>query len=371
MALMYDELIKNKIAMPKTKLALETDFLRMALNETKSLIFVKDEQFRIIYANDAFLGLYPPENRQNIIGTTTLEEFPESEVEGFLKEDRRALQGEETEIIEQVTDYAGNTRTYLTRKLGFTDKDGAPLMLGICYDVAKMVEQEKLLAEQNIALEKFTTIAAHDLRSPLNTLISYMDIIKQDKETTLSQTSLDNLNDMRKSALLMMNQIISLVDLFKDKKSTEKKCALNEIMAEVRYNLSDLIKTENAKILTGEMPIVLGQPDLFRQLFQNLVENSLKHKSDKLPLITIKSIENTDDFIFEIEDNGHGISTQNDPFILHDQNTAPQRTGIGLTLCKRIVQSFGGKIWVDHSYNEGCKICFSYPKHQTHKTQQA
>ena len=156
----------------------ETDFLRTALNQTKSLIFVKDNDFRIVYANEAFLDLFPPEKRNSVIGTTTLEEFPNEEVEGFLKEDRRALKGENTEIIEQVTDYAGLTRTYLTRKIGFTSNNGASLMLGICHDVAKMVAQEKVLAQRNIALEKFTTIAAHDLRSPLNTLISYMDIIK-------------------------------------------------------------------------------------------------------------------------------------------------------------------------------------------------
>ena len=338
------------------------DFLRMALNETKSMIFVKDKEFRIIYANNAFLSLYPPEKRNTILGTTTLEKFPEEEVEGFLKEDRRALEGEETEIIEQVTDYAGKTRTLLTRKIGFTGEKGEPLMLGICYDVEKMVEQEKVLAEKNMALERFTTIAAHDLRSPLDTLISYMDLIKMDKDTTLSEESLSNLKNMRKSALLMMNQIISLVDLYKDNKAVEETCALNEILAEVKYSLSELIKKENAKILNSEMPIILGQPDLFRQLFQNLIENSLLHRSSKTPLITIKSIDMPAEYVFEIEDNGHNIPPQNDPFIVNNDTKSPKRTGIGLTLCRRIIDSFGGKIWLDHGYTDGGKICFSIPK---------
>lgn len=347
--------------MPQSKLTKQANFLKMAIDEAHNLIFVKDNEYRIIYANKPFLNLYPPKDRDSIIGTTTFEKFPDDEVEGFVKEDRRALNGEETEMIEDVTDFEGTTHKMLTRKIGFRGEDNEPLMLGVCSRIDKLIEKENQLAEKNAALEKFTTIAAHDLRSPLNTLISHMDLIKMDKENSLSDDSQGALAEMRKGTLLMMNQISSLLDLFKDNKSVAETCNLNLMMADVRFNLSSEIQKTGAKILNSDLPIVTAQPDLFRQLFQNLIENSIKHKIDKKPLIMIRAIKDNNGYVFEIEDNGYNIELAKDPFIVANNNSKPQRSGIGLTLCKRIVESFQGRIWVDHSYNEGCKICFSFP----------
>ncbi len=348
---------------------LEPDFLKMALDEAGVLVFVKDKDFKIVYANRAFLGLYPPEKRDNIIGTTTFEEFPPEEIEGFIKEDRRALEGETTEIIEEVTNYKGVTKSYLTRKIGFVSKEGAPLMLGICSDVTQLKSQEEKLVEANSHLEKFTTMAAYDLRSPLNTILSYMDLIKLDKETTLSDTANKNLADMYKSTVLMMGQISTLVDLFKNKKGFSEVTDLNQVIAQVKYNLSTEIESNNVKILASDIPKLNIQADLTRQLFQNLIENSIRYKSEKSPLIMIKFIEEVDEYVFEIEDNGIGIKIKNDPFVEAKDNSSSNIDGLGLVLCKKIVASFGGKIWIDHSFEDGCKICFSYPKnvHIEHK----
>lgn len=104
--------------MPELMLDRQPNFLQMALNEAHNIIFVKDNDFRIIYANKPFFDLFPPERRDSIIGTTTFENFLPAEVEAFTHEDLRALAGGETEIIEDITDYQGNIRTLLTRKIG-------------------------------------------------------------------------------------------------------------------------------------------------------------------------------------------------------------------------------------------------------------
>ena len=89
----------------------------LVMHEDPNLIFVKDENSVIRYANKAFLEIYPPERRDQVVGSTTIEDYPEAEARLFLEEDRRAIAAGSTEIVETITDYQGNVRTLITKIL--------------------------------------------------------------------------------------------------------------------------------------------------------------------------------------------------------------------------------------------------------------
>ena len=108
------------------------DFL---LGNGPSLIFVKDEDSKLIYANTAFLSIYAPDQRDSIIGTTTVESFPEDEAELFLSEDRRAFREGRSEIVEEITDWEAGRRTLLTRKVVFTNEHGQKRLVCIATDI--------------------------------------------------------------------------------------------------------------------------------------------------------------------------------------------------------------------------------------------
>jgi len=123
----------------------QTAFLKLIMDSIPDFVFVKDKDFKIVQANEAFLELYAPEKRNKVIGTTTLEEFSEEEIESILKQDRMAFAEGFAEGEEIVSDYQGNVRNFHTRKIRFEDLSGESLMLGIARDVTDVVAIRKKL----------------------------------------------------------------------------------------------------------------------------------------------------------------------------------------------------------------------------------
>lgn len=331
-------------------------------------VFVKDEEFRIIYANRSFLELYAPDKREHILGTTTLEDFTEEEKFVFLQEDRKAFETGFTEIVEELQDYKGATKTVLTQKIRFEDDHGKPLILGICTDITQMALRERELAQSNMALENFAALAAHDLRSPLGTFISGIELIKLDKETKLSPASLEYLDLMRNGARNLVDQISGLLSTYKashEHATVRSEVDLNMVLEEVKFNLSSIIKDADAHITSTRLPMVRVDKSLFRQLFHNLIENSIKYRSGDKPVIIVRCEVEPQNFKFSVEDNGVGVKDQaGNIFSLYERkkSTDIDGYGIGLSLCKKIIELHEGKIWIDPEYKQGFRISFTVPK---------
>lgn len=344
------------------------DFFSVLLEQSPNMIFVKDEQFRIIYANPAFLHMYDPAIRDKIVGTTAIEKFSEEEAAVFLREDQKAFDTGYAELIEELTDYKGFRRTYHTRKTRFTDRQGHVLMLGICNDITQWAERERKLAKSNLALENFAALAAHDLRSPLGAFISGIELMKLDQGTKISPSSLSVLEMMKNSAEGLIAQIGNLLSAYKSSENNTLKPVLVDVsplVEEVKFNLSHLIERDDAHILSGSLPVIKADKTLLRQLLHNLIENSLKYQSTEKPIIIVRYEKNGHDHLFSIEDNGHGIQqdNSNNIFQLYSQSDDGfGGVGIGLALCKKIIDMHQGRIWVDKSYRDGCKICFTIPE---------
>lgn len=345
-----------------------SDFAPILLQNSKDMIFIKDERFRIIYANNAFLNMYAPEKRGAIIGSTTIEDFSEEEAAVFLREDQKALRYGSAELIEELTDYRGIKRIYQTQKIRFVDKSGRVLMLGICNEISKWAERERALAQSNLALENFAAIAAHDLRSPLGSLLSGIELIRLDKANTLTEASQNILNMMKTSAEGLVEQIGNLLSAYKTDHSGDLEKSPTDVgvlLEEVKFNLSQIITRSEANIRSTTMPTIQADKNLFRQLLHNLVENSIKYRSEEKPIIIVRYEKTKDDHFFTVEDNGIGIRREEREkiFDLYEQTSQGLGGfGIGLSLCRKIVELHGGKIWIDTFYKQGCKICFTIPE---------
>lgn len=354
-----------------------SDFASVLLQNSKDMIFVKDERFRIIYANQAFLNMYAPEKRDTLIGTTTIENFSEEEAAVFLREDQNAFKYGSAELIEELTDYQGIKRIYQTQKIRFVDKKGRVLMLGICNEITKWAEREKALAQSNLALENFAAIAAHDLRSPLGSFLSGIELIKLDQLNKLTDASQRVIEMMRKSAEGLIAQIGHLLSAYKTNHSGDLEISsidVGVLLEEVKFNLSAAIDHSGASIRSTNLPFIQVDRNLFRQLLHNLVENSIKYKSSEKPIIIVRYEPSEQEHVFSIEDNGLGIQREqkDNVFNLYEQTAQGLGGfGIGLSLCKKIVELHGGKIWVDTFYKSGCKICFTLPNENKSISDQA
>ena len=343
------------------------DLFEMVLQHTPDLVFVKDENSVILMANTAFLDVFPPHLRHKIIGTTMVEEFSAEEAATFLAEDRRALTQGRSEIVEDIIDYTGHKRVFLSRKIGFTTAKGERRLLGICSDITELAQRELSLIEANTRLQTFSAIAAHDLRSPLATFVSGLTLIRADGGSNLSNSARGYIDMMISSARSLASNISSMLTATKHGKSkvglSLEDTDLNLLLAEVKFNLSEAIERTGAMIYVNRLPNTTVESNLFRQLFQNLIENSIKYRSSsRPPKIFIRAEQLDGRNVFVIEDNGSGVASAvaERAFDLYQQGTSVRidGAGLGLPLCRQIVELHGGSIRIDPAFTDGCRIVF-------------
>lgn len=344
----------------------DEDFFHLVMDHNPNWVFVKNERSEYLYANKALLNVLPPHKRHNLIGKTFVEDFTPEQAEVYLAEDQKAFALGSTEIIEEITDYTGKTTTLLTRKSCFTGKNGQRLMLGICTDITQHAQRQRDLVQANEKLQNFAAVAAHDLRSPLCTYVSLIELIKMDTGNFLSEKSKNYLDMMHQSATHLTDHIVGLLSASKavhGNKVNRTPVDLNILLEQVKFNLDAMINTTGAKILSNHLPTLNVDENLFRHMLLNLIENSIKYRSDRKPIIIIKHDFSTMGHTFTIEDNGIGIdpAQENKVFQLYEQGDGSTQSGVGLglSLCRRTAQLHNGKMWIDHTYTRGCRICFT------------
>lgn len=229
---------------------------------------------------------------------------------------------------------------------------------------------EKYIAS-NLQLENFAYIASHDLKSPLQTISNFSQLLKKTAKEHLSEDELQYLTFIIKGTQDMNLLVKDLLDFSLLQKSTLTKEKI-DVPRFVEYVLQlnePLIKEKKASIsLDLNTPFISGDRSKLLQLLQNLISNAVKfHLPEELPNVVISSYAEKDNWVFNIKDNGIGIEPTyfNKIFLLFKRlhrKEDYEGTGIGLSLCKKIVEMHGGKIWVNSSLGNGATFSFSLPK---------
>lgn len=352
------------------------DFRDLITNSIPDLVFVKDEKFRIIDANEAFLNLYPKKIRDSVIGSTTIEHYDEKEAEEFLRYDKQALEMGYSETEESITFPDGYIRTLMTKKVRFEDADGNRFILAIARDIseAKYAQEQILRANEelkrsNQELERFAYIASHDLQEPLRKIGGFTERLAIHLEGQLDEKSLNYMHFITGGVERMRELIQGLLAYSRitTLEIKKKKQDTNKIVSEVIDTLSEMITENEAQIHYKDLPEVAYDKVMLSQLFQNLINNAIKYRSKKPPEITITAKTKKTHFEFAIKDNGMGMEKKHLDRIfemfqrLHRKEDIAG-TGIGLSLCQKIVERYGGEIWVTSEVGEGSTFYFTIPK---------
>jgi len=241
------------------------------------------------------------------------------------------------------------------------------------------VAQEELrrsnsdLTRANNELEVFAYSASHDLKEPLRTITTFAELMQRDNDATLLDTIL--------GAARRMNTLIDDLLLYRNAAKSEEAPApsvdAGRVMAEVVDGLTGQIQGAGASVtVAGALPFVAIHRSSLSQLFQNLISNSIKYRSEASPRVQVSAQTERGWCVFSVTDNGLGISEE-----YKEQIFAPfQRlhgreypgNGIGLAICQRLVQQCGGRIWLEKSApGEGSTFCFSAPMAGGEKMPQA
>ena len=232
----------------------------------------------------------------------------------------------------------------------------------------KIKEQYQQLEQSNVELKRFAFIASHDLKEPLRSIGSYANLLQRRYHGKLDENANDFLNYITTSSkrlYTMLNDVLDYSKIKIDKKDRNITDA-NEAIQIVNDNLKNKIKRKKAKIQIGQLPKITADKLHLVQIFQNLIDNSLKYSEQSVPSIEINSREKNGFHEFSVKDNGIGIELeyQNKIFEMFKRLHGREKfegNGIGLAICKKIVQEYGGDIWVESATGKGSTFYFTLP----------
>nr|WP_009630235.1 ATP-binding protein [Synechocystis sp. PCC 7509] len=224
------------------------------------------------------------------------------------------------------------------------------------------------LKRSNADLKKFAYVASHDLQEPLNQVANYVQLLEMRYKEQLGEDAKEFINFAVEGVSLMQTLIddvltYSKVELLSvEFQPIDVETALNRALT----NLRGRINETGATITSDELPTVLADGTQLMQLFQNLISNAIKFHSSNLPQIHIGATRLDDEWLFAVKDNGMGIEEQFSDRIfvifqrLHTRDEYPG-TGMGLAICKKIVECHRGRIWVESKLGQGATFYFTIP----------
>ena len=254
------------------------------------------------------------------------------------------------------------------------DADGRPIYeIAIFDDVTRRKHAEEELKRSNAELEQFAYVASHDLQEPLRMVSSYTQLLGRrygDKLQGDAQEFMDYIVD----GAARMKQLIEDLLAYSRVGTKGKEFRATPLDASLKRavtNLRAAIDEAGAAVTWDPLPTVAIDEVQLAQLFQNLIGNALKFRGPSVPRVHVSAAEQDGDWEITIADNGIGIEPQYFERIfmlfqrLHTMGEYPG-TGIGLAICKKVVERHGGTIWVTSNPGEGSQFHFTLPKRQSH-----
>lgn len=235
-------------------------------------------------------------------------------------------------------------------------------------EVAERRQAEAELARSNRELEQFAYVASHDLKEPLRKIRIHLELLEQRFPGQLDEQARQLIASAVQGAGRMqalVNDLLAYARVgsrSRPLEPTDTAAALEQAVA----NLEAAIRESAATIQHGPLPAVQGDATQLVQLFQNLVGNAIKFHRDQLPAVAVEAARQGREWVFAVRDNGIGIDPQHAerlfvPFQrLHTGKEYPG-TGIGLAICKKIVERHGGRIWIESERGKGAAFLFTLP----------
>ncbi len=241
------------------------------------------------------------------------------------------------------------------------------------HDVLEIRVKERTaeLARSNAELEQFAYIASHDLQEPLRMVSSYVQLLERRYKGKLDRDADEFIGFASEGALRMQKMINDLLAYSRvgTRGKSFEEVNLEAVLAQALENLQLAIKERNAVLTHDPLPLAYGDDGQLTQVFQNLIDNAIKFCGEKPPRVHVSASLEGSECICSVQDNGIGIAPEylNRIFLLfqrlHTRKEYPG-TGIGLAICKRIIERHGGKLWVESKPNEGSTFYFGIPTTQ-------
>ena len=236
------------------------------------------------------------------------------------------------------------------------------------HDITDRKCAERELIASNLELQQMNYAASHDLLEPLRTIVSFSQLLVRqycDRVDDDGQSTLDAIVEAGKRMKALIQDLRVFSQLDTQTRAFEPVC-MKEVFVGAVANVHSSVQELKAEVAGGDLPIVMGDMPQLTQLFQHLIGNALKYRANDPPRVQISAEDTVDAWVFSVRDNGIGIDPQHHEKIfdvfrrLHHQAEYPG-TGIGLSICRRIIEKHHGKIWVESEPGCGSTFRFTLP----------
>jgi PAS domain S-box-containing protein len=357
-------------------------FLRAITDSSPEPIFVKDVDGRMLLANLAALAAIG-KPKEAVLGKTD-EEFLDDPAIGraIMANDRRVMESGRTEVIEELVSGSDGLHTFLSTKTPYRNAEGEVFgVIGNARDITELKRMQEALAKRaeelarsNADLEQFAYVASHDLKEPLRAVSGSVGLLQRHYEGKLDDLGHVCIGNAVEGVLRMESLIDSLLAYSRVATRGVEFGPVEsaDVLGRALHNLAAGIQESGGEISHDTLPQVHGDASQLVSLFQNLIGNALKFRQVRAPRVHVSAERSNKYWRFAVRDNGIGIDPEHFEKIfrvfhrLHARSRYPG-TGIGLALCKKIVERHGGRIWIESAPGAGSTFYFTLRDAQTNK----
>jgi PAS domain S-box-containing protein len=338
-------------------------------------IYAVDKQGRFVFANTHAASLLG-HTLDEVIGHVWEEVVPPALAADLRATDESVMSGNRARLVEErfPTPDRGE-RVMLATKAPWRDTNGKSIgLVAIAKDItirtAYQGERDRLLREirrSNEELSAFSHVVAHDLRAPLRAVKIYAELLARHLEGRLDSTARQFLTFVTEGSESMEHLIESLLHYAESgDELSVSRVSVSAVIDGLLHTLDPLIRETNARVTTDTMPEVQADPVRLLQLFQNLIVNAINYRGSEPPQIHISVEASGGEYRFAVADNGIGIAREHFEHIFAPlkrlQSKKVKGSGLGLALCRKIVERHGGRIWVESVVGKGSTFFFTLPR---------
>ncbi len=353
-------------------------FSNAIIKTMKAPLLVLDSTFRITFANQCFYETFkvtPEQTEKALIYELGTGQWNVPKLRYLLEEILpKHIQFDNFEVSVEFPNIGKRTMLLNARRLEQGPKEAGKILL-VLEDISERMEAEQKLAKistdlliANKDLEQFACMASHDLQEPLRTMSTYMELVMKRYQSALDKEGRKLITQATAAAQRMQILVKDLLRFSQTTTEVAKSEATNcsEVVTEIVAGLGPLIKETETKITYETLPTIMTDRVLLGQVFQNLITNAIKFRGSSPSQVRISAHQNEKEWVFSVKDNGIGIEKKYADRIflvfrrLHSREEYPG-SGLGLAMCKKIVDRCGGRIWFDSKVGNGSTFYFALP----------